>query len=229
MSKPPSPTFAALVQEFFTDYMVQQRALSSCTVASYRDTFVLLLRFAEKQLGKAPVNVQLRDITAKFLAAFLDHLEGERHNSARSRNIRLAAVRSFLKFAARRDLANMRVIEQALAVPMKRFERRMVGFLPKEEMLAVIDVPTDTWIGQRDRLMLTLMFNTGARVSEIIGLRVADVVLGPTSSVRLHGKGRKQRSLPLWKSAAKAVRDWLRVNPHLHANAPLLHARMELR
>ena len=194
MSKTASPTFATLVQEFFTDYMVQQRALSPCTVASYRDTFVLLLRFAETQLGKLPVSVQLTDINAKFLAAFLDHLEGERHNSARSRNIRLAAVRSFLKFATRRDIANLSVIEQALAVPMKRFDRKMVGFLPREQMLAVIDVSTETWIGQRDRLLLTLMFNTGARVSEIIGVRVADVVLGPTSSIRLHGKGRKQRS-----------------------------------
>jgi site-specific recombinase XerD len=225
MSKPASPTFATLVQEFFTDYMVQQRALSPRTVASYRDTFVLLLRFAQKQLGKAPVSVQLSDINAKFLAAFLDHLEGERHNSARSRNIRLAAVRSFLKFAAHRDLANLAVIEQALAVPMKRFDRKMVGFLPREQMLAVIDVPTETWVGQRDRLLLTLMFNTGARVSEIIAVRVADVVLGPTSSIRLHGKGRKQRSLPIWKTAARAVRDWLHVNPQLQADAPLLPRR----
>ena len=225
MSKAASPTFASLVQEFFTDYMVQQRALSPRTVASYRDTFVLLLRFAETKLGKPPVGIQLADINAKFLAAFLDHLEVERHNSVRSRNIRLAAVRSFLKFAARRDLANLRVIEQALAVPMKRFDRRMVGFVPREQMLAVIDVPADTWVGQRDRLLLTLMFNTGARVSEIIGVRVADIVLGPTSSVRLHGKGRKQRSLPLWKSAARAVRDWLHVNPQLHADAPLLPRR----
>ena len=225
MSKPVSPSFATLVQEFFTDYMVQQRALSPRTVASYRDTFVLLLRFAEKQLGKTPVSVELTDINAKFLAAFLDHLERDRHNSARSRNIRLAAVRSFLKFAARRDLANLRVIEQALAVPMKRFDRKMVGFVPSEQMLAVIDVPTDTWIGQRDRLMLTLMYNTGARVSEIIGVRVADVVLGPTSSIHLHGKGRKERSLPLWKTTARAVRDWVHTNPQLQAHSPLLPRR----
>ena len=225
MSKQTSPTFASLVQEFFTDYMVRQRALSLCTVASYRDTFVLLLRFAETQLGKAPSSMRMTDITAKFLASFLDHLEGERHNSARSRNIRLAAVRSFLKFASRRDLDNLSVIEQALAVPMKRFDRRLVGFLPREQMLAVIDVPTATWIGQRDRLLLTLMFNTGARVSEIIGVRVADVVLGPTSSIRLHGKGRKQRSLPIWKTAARAVRDWLHMNLQLQADAPLLPRR----
>ena len=225
MNKQTSPTFASLVQEFFTDHMVQQRALSPCTVASYRDTFVLLLRFAETQLGKAPSSMKMTDMNAKFLANFLDHLEGDRHNSARSRNIRLAAVRSFLKFAARRDLDHLGIIEQALAVPMKRFDRRMVGFLPREQMLAVMDVPTETWVGQRDRLLLTLMFNTGARVSEIIRVRVADVVLGPTSSIRLHGKGRKQRSLPLWKTAAKAVRDWLQVNPQLQADAPLLPRR----
>jgi site-specific recombinase XerD len=114
---------------------------------------------------------------------------------------------------------------EALAVPMKRFDRKMVGFVPREQMLAVIDVPTDTWVGQRDRLLLTLMFNTGARVSEIIGVRVADVVLGPTSSVHLHGKGRKQRSLPLWKSSARAVRDWLHLNPQLHQDSPLLPTR----
>ncbi len=117
------------------------------------------------------------------------------------------------------------MIENALAVPMKRFERGTVGFVPREQMLAVIDVATDTWIGQRDRLLLTLMFNTGARVSEIIGVRVADVVLGPSNSIRLHGKGRKQRSLPLWKSSARAVRDWLHSNPQLRLESPLLPTR----
>jgi site-specific recombinase XerD len=225
MSKPISPTFAGLVQEFFTDYMVRQRALSPCTVASYRDTFLLLLRFAETQLDKPPSSMRMTDITAKFLTSFLDHLESERHNSVRSRNIRLAAVRSFLKFASRRDLEHLGTIEQALAMPMKRFDRQQVGFLPREQVLAVIDVSTDTWVGRRDQLLLTLMFNTGARVSEIIRIRVADVVLGPTSSVRLHGKGRKQRSLPLWKSTAKVVRDWLHMNPQLQADAPLLPRR----
>lgn len=224
MSKATSPTFATLVQEFFTDYMVQQRDLSPRTVASYRDTFVLLLRYAQQQ-GKEPNSVELTDISPKFLVGFLDHLEHERHNSVRSRNIRLAAMRSFLKFAARRDPAHLRLIEQALAVPMKRFDRKMVGFVPREQMLAVIDAPTDTWIGQRDRLMLAMMFNTGARVSEIIGVSVADVVLGPTSSIRLHGKGRKQRSLPLWRNTARAVRDWLHLNAQLQAESPLFPRR----
>jgi site-specific recombinase XerD len=225
VSRPSSPTFAALVQEFFGPYMLQQRSLSPRTVASYRDTFVLLLRYAEDSLAVPAHGFKITDLSAQFLAGFLDHLEIKRNNSVRSRNVRHAAVRSFLKFAARRDLSNLAVIEQALAVPMKRFDRQMVGFLPREQMLAVIDVPADTWVGQRDRLMLTLMFNTGARVSETIGVRVSDVVLGPSSSVRLHGKGRKQRSLPLWKSTARAVRDWLHLNPQLRADAPLLPRR----
>lgn len=164
MNKPISPSFASLVQGFFTDYMTRQRALSPQTVASYRDSFVLLLRFAEQTLGKPASAVELADLEPKFIADFLDYLERDRGNSARSRNIRLAALRSFLKFAARRDVANLSIIEQALAVPMKRFDRKMVGFLTREQMLAVIDVPTATWVGQRDHLMLTLMFNTGARV-----------------------------------------------------------------
>lgn len=222
MSRPTSPTFATLIQEFFGPYLLQQRSLSPRTIASYRDTFVLLLRYAEDVLDVPPHEFRITDLSAAFLAGFLDHLEVQRKNSVRSRNVRLAAVRSFLKFAARRDTAHLGAIEQALAVPMKRFDRKMVGFLPREQMLAVIDGPTDTWIGQRDRLMFTLMFNTGARVSEIIGIRVSDVVLGPSSSVRLHGKGRKQRSLPLWKSTAQAVRAWLQVNPQLRADATLL-------
>jgi site-specific recombinase XerD len=108
---------------------------------------------------------------------------------------------------------------------MKRFDRTMVGFLTREQMLTVMDVPTTTWLGQRDHLLLALMFNTGARVSEIIGVRVADVVLGPTSCVRLQGKGRKQRSLPLWKTTAHEVRDWLRLNPQFHPGSALLPRR----
>lgn len=225
MNRQTSPTFATLVQEFFGPYMLQQRALSPRTVASYRDTFVLLLNYAEETCSVPAHNFQLTDLNAQFLASFLEHLEIQRNNSVRSRNVRLAAVRSFLKFVARRDPTNLATIEQALAVPMKRFDRHIVGFLPREQMLAIIDVATDTWVGQRDRLMLTLMFNTGARVSEIIGVRMSDVVLGPSSSVRLHGKGRKQRTLPLWKNTARALREWLQLNPQIRADAPLLPTR----
>jgi site-specific recombinase XerD len=225
MTKPISPSFASLVQEFFTDHMTRQRSLSPQTVASYRDSFVLLLRFAEQTLGKAASAVELSDLEPKFIASFLEHLEHDRGNTPRTRNLRLAALRSFLKFAARRDLASLAAIERALRVPMKRFDCKMVGFLTREQMLAVLDVPTTTWLGQRDHLLLTLMFNTGARVSEIIGVRVIDVVLGPTARIQLHGKGRKQRSLPLWKATAREIRDWLRLNPQFQTGSALLPRR----
>ena len=158
--------------------------------------------------------------------AFLDHLERQRHNSVRSRNARLAALRSFLKFAAHRDVASLQVIERALGVPVKRFERQMFGYLSREEMLAVIGSPDESWISQRDHVLFLLMYNTGARVSEITEVKVGEVVLDEGSAcIHLHGKGRKQRSVPLWRSTVKAVKSWLRLNPQFDAASPLLPSR----
>ena len=119
--------------------------------------------------AKAPTALSLTDIGPDLILAFLDHLEQQRHNSVQTRNLRLVALRAFLKFAARRDVAALQSIEQALGVPMKRFERPMLGFLTREEMLAVIGEPGETWTSQRDHLLLTMLYNTGARVSEMIG------------------------------------------------------------
>jgi len=159
------PSFAALVQAYFTEYLTQQRALSPQTIAAYRDGFVLFLDFAEVRLGKLPATMSLADITPELIMAFLDHLERQRHNSVRSRNARLAALRSFLKFAGHRDVASLQVIERALGVPVKRFERPMFGYLSREEMLAVIGTPSESWLSQRDHVLFLLMYNTGARVS----------------------------------------------------------------
>lgn len=220
------PSFAALVQAYFTEYLTQQRALSLQTIAAYRDGFVLFLNFAEVRLGKSPEIMALADITPELIMAFLDHLERQRHNSVRSRNARLAALRSFLKFAAHRDVASLQVIECALGVPVKRFERPMFGYLSREEMLAVIGTPDESWISQRDHVLFLLMYNTGARVSEIIGIKVSDVVLDEhTACVHLRGKGRKQRSVPLWHSTVKAVRAWLRFNRQFVAASTLLPSR----
>jgi site-specific recombinase XerD len=221
--KPPS--FASLVQQFFTEYLVEQRAVSSRTVGCYRDALMLFLDFAHSQLGKAPTALRLADIQPDLILAFLDHLEHQRHNAVRSRNLRLTALRAFLKFAGRRDVASLHVVERALAVPMKRFERPMLGFLTREEMLVVLGQPGGTWISQRDHLLLAMLYNTGARVSEIIGVRVADVVLDGAACVHLHGKGRKLRSVPLWKNSVQEIRAWLRLNPHLCAEAALLPNR----
>lgn len=218
-------SFASLVQQFFTEYLVTQRALSPRTIASYRDAMLLFLDFAHKRLGKMPTALNLTDIEPDLILAFLDHLEQERHNSVRSRNLRLTALRAFLKFAARRDVSSFYVIERALGVPTKRFECPILGFLSREEMLAVIGQPGDTWTSQRDHLLLAMLYNTGARVSEIIGVKVSDVVMDESPCVHLRGKGRKQRTTPLWKSTVQGIRAWLGRNPSLGADTALLPNR----
>ena len=219
------PTFPAIVQQFFTEYLVAQRAVSPRTVACYRDAITLFLDYASKRLGKVPTAMQLADITPELILAFLAHLEQERHNSIRSRNLRLTALRALLKFAGRRDVTALHMIERAMAVPMKRFERPMLGYLTRQEMLAVLGQPGASWTSQRDHLLLVMLYNTGGRVSEIIGVRIADVVLDGAACVHLQGKGRKQRSVPLWKSTVLEVRAWLRLNPQLRGLAPLLPNR----
>jgi integrase/recombinase XerD len=207
----PPPSFPMLLQRFFVEHLGQHRAVSPRTIAAYRDTFRLLLRFSEGKIGKPPTAISLADLNAKLLLDFLDHLEKERDNGVRSRNARLAALRSFLKYAAHHDLGALQVIEQALAIPMKRFERPMLGFLTRPEMQAILDAPdAGTWTGQRDRAFFSLMYNTGARVSEVIGLRVADVTVDGQVAAHLQGKGRKKRSVPLWRSTAALIRSWRR-------------------
>jgi site-specific recombinase XerD len=222
---PKPPSFASLVQQFFTEYLVAQRAVSPRTIACYRDALMLFLDFTGRTLGKAPTALRLTDIQPDLILAFLDHLERERHNAVRSRNLRLTALRAFLKFAARRDLSSLHAVERALAVPMKRFERPMLGYLTREEMLAVLGQPGSSWTSQRDHLLFAMLYNTGARVSEIIGVRVVDVVLDGAACAHLHGKGRKQRSVPLWKTTVLEIRAWLRLNPQLRAEADLLPNR----
>jgi site-specific recombinase XerD len=168
----------------------------------------------------------LSDMTPDLITAFLNHLEQQRHNCVRSRNARLAALRSFLKFAAHRDVSSMQVIERGLSIPVKRFESPMFGYLTREQMLAVIDAPDGTWIGQRDHALLLMLYNTGARVSEITRIKVGDMVLEDQAScVHLHGKGRKQRSVPLWRTTVKTIRTWLKQNPQLEKGSSLLPNR----
>lgn len=206
-----TPSFASLLQRFFVEHLKQHREVSPRIVAAYRDTFRLLLSFFERHIGKPLTSFALADLNAKLILAFLDHLENERNNGARSRNARLAALRSFLKYAAHHDISALQVIEQALAVPMKRFDRPMLGFLSREEMQAVLKGPDpESWIGQRDRTLLAMLYNTGARVSEVAGLHIGDVVIESSPSVHLRGKGRKQRTVPLWRTTADLLRSWKR-------------------
>lgn len=206
----PTPCFAKLIQDFFVERLMDQRAVSPETISSYRDTFRLFLRFASERIGKYPSDLTLADMDAPTVLDFLRHLEVDRHNCARTRNVRLAAVRSFMKYAAYRDITSMDVIQRVLAVPMKRCDKPMVGFLSRDEIQQLLAAPDpDTWFGQRDRVMLATMYNTGARVSEILALRVGDVILGPAPFVHILGKGRKQRTVPLWRSTATLIKRWL--------------------
>lgn len=206
----PTPCFPTLLQQFFVERLIQQKNVSPRTVASYRDAFRLLLNFAQHRLHKSPADLALTDLDASLVLAFLDHIEKERHNSIRSRNARLSAIHSFLNYAALRDPLALSTIHRVLAIPMKRFEQPLVDFFSHEEINAILNAPErTTWCGQRDRVMLATLYNTGSRVSELIGMTVKDLVLERSPSVRIHGKGRKERTVPLWRRTATQLRRWL--------------------
>lgn len=217
-----TPTFPVLLQRFFTEYLREQRAVSPHTVAAYRDTFRLLLLFAQRKIGKMPTELALADLDATMMLAFLYHLESERKSSVRSRNARLSAVRSFLKYAAHQDLTALATIERCLAIPQKRHDKAVLGFLSRPEMEAIVAAPDiGSWAGRRDQALFSLLYNTGARVSEAIDLRVGDVVLNISPVAHLQGKGRKRRSVPLWKATAAMLRQWLRHLPDAGSQAYL--------
>jgi integrase/recombinase XerD len=201
---------APLLQAFFTDRLGRQRAASPNTVEAYRDAFRLLLEFAQSRLRTAAADLALPDLNAPLIGAFLDSLETQRHNGARTRNARLAALRSFFRFLAPREPAHAALIQRVLAIPQKRCDRRVVNFLTRPEVNAVLARPDLTgWMGRRDHLLLVLAVETGLRVSEIVRLRVSDVVLGRSSYLRCFGKGRKERLTPLSRRTAPRMRGWL--------------------
>jgi integrase/recombinase XerD len=209
-STPRIPLGPAL-QSYFYSYLIGQRDLSPRTIKSYRDTFRLFLRFLQQHQGIQPDKLCVDDLDADRVLAFLVDLEKSRGNCARSRNARFAAIRSFLRHATAANPLLLPVTQRVLAIPMKRFDRVSVGHLTRDEMQAVLDAPkAATLAGQRDQLLLMLLYNTGARVSEIVGLKVKDVCLESHSSVHLLGKGRKHRAVPLWRQTTTLLRPWLR-------------------
>lgn len=206
-----SNSFPGLLQAFFTDRLMRQQQVSAHTIASYRDTFRLLLVFAKQQLGKAPSALAIEDLNASFVGAFLDHLERDRGNRARTRNARLAAIHSFFQYVAMQDPVHIAVSQRVLAMPSKRYERRAVVYLNRQEVNSLLAAPDlSTWGGRRDRCILLLAAQTGLRVSELVGLRCGDVVLTTGPHVRCCGKGRKERCTPLRAESAVALRAWLR-------------------
>ena len=203
--------FSELLQTFFTDRLMHQRQASCHTVASYRDTFRLLLRFAQEQTGKQPTKLTIEDLEAPFVGKFLHHLEKDQGLSARSRNIRLAAIHSFFRYVALTEPAYSALAQRVLAIPGKRFDRKPINYLTRPEVEALLAAPDRaTWGGRRDYTLLLVGVQTGLRISELIGLHCEDVVVGTGASVRCRGKGRKERTTPLRKDAVAALRVWLR-------------------
>jgi site-specific recombinase XerD len=201
---------APTLQTFFTDRLGKQRQASPRTVAAYRDALKLLLAFVHSQTGKLPAQLDWDDLDATVISAFLNHLEGERHNSTRTRNVRLTAIRSLFSYAALRHPEHALLIQRVLAIPTKRFEKRIVTFLSSAEVDALIAAPDQSrWEGRRDRVLMLLAIQTGLRVSELTGLNCSDVTLGIGANVRCEGKGRKQRAVPLTAAVAALLQVWL--------------------
>jgi integrase/recombinase XerD len=200
-----------LLQSFFTNRLMAQRKASPHTIASYRDTFRLLLQFAQTRLGKAPSELALGNLDASLIGAFLDDLEKRRRNGARSRNLRLTAVRSFFRYAALEAPTDAAVIQRVLAIPNQRHPRALVGFLTRPEIDALLAAPNPkTWLGRRDHAFLLTAVQTGLRLSEMTALRQEDVSLGAGAHVHCHGKGRKERCTPLAKATVSVLKAWIR-------------------
>jgi integrase/recombinase XerD len=201
---------APVLQAFFTDRLIAQRRASSHTVAVYRGTFRLLLGFAATQTGKTPSALDIADLDAPLIAAFLDHLEHRRHCTVRTRNWRLAAIRSLFGYAALHHLEHAATIQRVLAIPAKRYERRLLTWLTEDEVDALIAASDRSrWAGRRDHAMLVLAVQTGLRISELIALPRGDVNLGTGAHVHCTGKGREERATPLTTLTVAVLRSWL--------------------
>jgi len=203
--------FSALVQGFFTDRLLRQQRASSNTIAAYRDTFRLLFRFVVPRLAPSPTKIDIAKLDPRLIGEFLDHLESERGSSVRTRNMRLAVIRSFFRYVALCEPAYALLCQQIGSLPAKRYERRPVNFLDQRECEAlIVAADPSTTIGRRDRTLLLVAIQTGLRVSELVHLRREDVVLGPGAHVRCQGKGRKERCTPLRVDAASMLVSWFR-------------------
>lgn len=207
---PSIPTFPTLLQRFFTQRLMQQKQVSAHTISSYRDTFRLLLRFAQKRLRTPPEKLAFEKLDAPFIAAFLNELEKGRGATARTRNLRLTAIRSFFRFAAYEMPTCSAQIQRVLAMPSKRFERKLIDFLTRPEADALLAAPDMTrWNGRRDHALLLTTLQTGLRLSEATKVKRGDVTFGVGSHIEILGKGRKHRAVPLCKPVADVLKAWL--------------------
>lgn len=210
-------SLAPILQAFFTDRLIRQRGASPHTIAAYRDTMRLLLRFAQQRLSKPPSTLELADLDATLIGAFLDHLQHQRGNTARTRNARLAAIHALFTYAAPRHPEHAALIQRVLAIPPKRFDKALITYLTDAQTEALLAAPhRHTRPGRRDHALLLLAIRTGLRVSELINLNRADLHLGTGAHVDCLGKGRKHRSTPLDKPTVTVLKTWL----HEHGGDP---------
>jgi site-specific recombinase XerD len=224
MPKPSIPTLSRLIPDFLCQYLQAQRNASPQTIASYRDTLRLLLGFVEQATGRAPTQQALSDWDAPLVLRFLDHLERQRHNQVRTRNARLAAIRSFLRYVGQRFPETLAMIARVLDIPTKRWERPLLNYLSQAETQSLLQAPARTWSQRRDHLLWTLLYHTGARLSEILALNRDDIQLTPSPALQLRGKGRKQRLVPLPPQVASQLKSWLKALPAA-GDTPLLTNR----
>jgi integrase/recombinase XerD len=207
-------SLAPTLEAYFTDRLIRQRRVSPHTIASYRDTFRLLLAYVHQRTGTPPSRLEITDLDAATISVFLQHLEQERGNTARTRNIRLAAIHSFFHYCALRHPEHAALTQRVLAMPRKRAEKRVVTFLTPVETHALLDAPNrSTWAGRRDHALLLTAVQTGLRISELLGLTRHDTQLGTGAHVRTVGKGRRERVAPLTKQTVAVLRAWLREPP----------------
>lgn len=219
---------ASHVTAFFQERLTLERNASANTCDSYAYAFKLLLNYASQQLKVTPSRLEFEQIDARLVVNFLNDLEITRANSSNSRNVRLAAIKSFMRFMEYRLPSALEQIQRILAIPMKKTETRLVKHLTAEEIQAILDAPNPVdWPGIRDRAMLHLCFAAGLRVSELTGLRLEDLSLQPHASILVHGKGRRERSLPLWKQTTAALREWLAVRGTVSVPELFVNVRRE--
>jgi site-specific recombinase XerD len=223
---PEATAWGPLLQAFFTEHLISHRLASPPTVDGYRDTFRLLLEFLRRTRGKQPSVLCVSDLDAPAIREFLDYLEKDRGNAIRSRNLRLAAIRAFFRLVALRDPASVHLATRVLAIPVKRADRRLVGYLTRPEIDAVLAAPDRTQgSGRRDYALLLTMYNSGARVSEVASLQRRHIPIGSTSFLELHGKGRKERKVPIWPRTARTLKAWLNPSDASPESAAFPNAR----
>lgn len=219
------PEFAQFLRDFFVKHLTAQLGASPRTIESYRDAFRLFFGHCDRELGRKPSELRLRDIDGPIVVSFLDWLEKKRGNSIRSRNARLAALKSFLNYAAGQSPTCLPSIQRVLAIPTKRFDKPLLGYLSREELQVVLSKPKrGTWTGERDFALLSTAYNTGARISELLALTIASVDL-QRSCVTILGKGRKHREVPLWKPTLRVLRCWIQQTAGT-ASTPLFPTRV---